>query len=134
MMRFVNTHIEVRDEGESYLLEALRSGRSFFAFNHLASARGFKFWAELPGAEGTPIAIMGEALSWRPDVRLRAESPMPCRFTLLKDGQILRQSTGYSYETGIDQPGKYRLEAELRFLDAWVPWVYTNSITLTASQ
>ena len=27
-------------------------------------------------------------------------------------------------------PGKYRVEAELKVLDEWVPWVYANPIEL----
>jgi len=32
-----------------------------------------------------------------------------------------------------DQPGKYRVEAELRILDEWVPWVYANPVEITAA-
>lgn len=35
---------------------------------------------------------------------------------------------------GAEEPGRYRLEAELRYMGEWVPWVYTNPITLAVVQ
>jgi hypothetical protein len=77
---------------------------------------------------------MGEETTWRPDSKLFVESPLPCRFTLIRDGRIARQEEGSSWETGAEGPGKYRLEAELKCRGEWVPWVYTNPITLTKAQ
>ena len=134
MMRFVMTHFWVRDDQELSLLDSLRLGRAYFAFDHLASARGFKFWVESSGTQGGPSAVLGDEYPLQPGTNLRVESPMPCRFTLLKDGLPFRQEVGYSWTAGIDQPGRYRLEAELRFLGEWTPWVYTNPIYLTAAR
>ena len=134
MMRFVNTHVWVRDEAETSILESLRSGRALIAFNHLASARGFQFRAESQGPGGLEHAVMGEQSPWRPGSRLLVESPLPCRFTLIRDGRVVRQQEGSSWVTGAEEPGKYRLEAELRYMGEWVPWVYSNPITLSTAQ
>ena len=134
MMRFVNTHVWVRDEEENCLLDSLRRGRALIAFNHLASARGFQFWAESQGSGGLEHAVMGEEIPWRSGTRLRVHSPLPCRFTLIRDGRMVQQQEGSSWVRGAEEPGRYRLEAELRYMGEWVPWVYTNPITLAVVQ
>jgi len=98
------------------------------AFNHTAGARGFQFRAESRGPEG---AVMGEKVVRRPGTTLAAESPLPCRFTLVGNGLIVRRQEGPSLEAGAEEPGKYRLGAELNYTGERVPWVYTNPIPLT---
>ncbi len=73
---------------------------------------------------------MGEAKAFAPDIRLRAVSPLPCRFTVLKDGAQVHRAEGRALSWAPPGPGKYRVEAELKVLDEWTPWVYANPIEL----
>jgi hypothetical protein len=124
--RFVNTHILAQDLTESSLLDALRVGRVFIGFNVIADSRGFR-WFALSGGQR---AVMGESQVLSSDTRLRAVSPLPCRFTVLRDGTAVHQQEGRSLEWKPTVPGKYRVEAELSVRGKWVPWVYANPISL----
>jgi hypothetical protein len=73
---------------------------------------------------------MGGTLAASPETQLQARSPLPCRFTLVKDGAVLGRAEGRSADWTASGPGYYRLEAELNVLDEWVPWVYANPIHL----
>ena len=73
---------------------------------------------------------MGETALCAPDARLHATSPIPCRFTVIKDGTQVMQQEGRTLEWTPPGPGKYRVEAELKVLKEWVPWVYANPIEL----
>jgi len=73
---------------------------------------------------------MGETLDYTSDIRLVARSPLPCRFTVIRDGEPVLQKEGRSIEWTPPGPGKYRVEAELWIRGEWVAWVYANPIAL----
>jgi len=64
-------------------------------------------------------------------VRLRSASPHACRFTVVRHGQPVYRQEGTELDWQPDEPGKYRLEAELNILGEWTPWIYTNPLELT---
>ena len=124
--RFVNTHVLAQYLSEPSVLDALRAGRVFIGFDMIANSSGFNWMA----AAGTNQVVMGESIAFSQEVRLHAASPLPCRFTILKDGVKLLQQEGRSLAWAPPGPGKYRVEAELNVLKKWVPWVYANPIEL----
>lgn len=124
--RFVNTHVLARELTEPALLDSLRAGRAFVGFDMIADSSGFQWVA----SGGSSQAVMGEASTLTPTTRLTARSPLPCRFTVLKDGTSVFEQEGRDLEYGPASPGKYRVEAELKVLGKWVPWVYANPIEL----
>jgi hypothetical protein len=126
MARFVNTHILARELTEASVLDSLRAGRAFIGFDLIANSSGFRWWAT--STAGT--VVMGEKGVLQADIRLHAASPLPCRFTVVKDGSVSAQNEGRAIEWVPTQPGKYRVEAELNILGEWVPWVYSNPIEL----
>ena len=67
----------------------------------------------------------------RGEVVLHARSPLPCRFTVVKDGRVVHQAEGRALDWLPAGPGKYRVEAELKILGEWAPWIYANPIHLT---
>lgn len=122
--RFVNTHVLARELTEAAILDSLRCGRVFVGFDVIADSASFRWFAE----DGTASAVMGEALKGSDRTRLRARSPVPCRFTLVQDGAVRQRAEGRAADWAIAGPGKYRVEAELMVLGEWVPWVYANPI------
>lgn len=128
-VRYVQTHLLARELTEEALLDALRVGRGFIAFDMIASSTGFAFAAEQGGA----MAVMGESMPYSEGMRLRAASPIPCRFTILSDGKAVHVDEGRETVWTPPGPGRYRLEAELKILDEWIPWVYTNPIWIDAA-
>jgi hypothetical protein len=125
--RFVNTHILARNLTEKDLIEALRAGRVFVAFDAIADARGFVWMTE--GIQGK--AAIGESIPFGSTVKLRAAAPNECRFTVIQDGKQVAQGIGFDYEFTPPGPGKYRVEAELDILGEWTPWIYSNYLELT---
>ncbi len=124
--RFVNTHVLAGDLSEPAILDALRAGRAFVGFNVIADSRTFRWF----GSDGARQAVMGEALPFSGGTRLHARSPVPCRFTIVKDGAAVQQQEGRTLDWAPPGPGKYRVEAELEVLGEWVPWVYANPVRL----
>lgn len=125
--RFVNTHILARDCTEPEILDSLRAGRAFIAFDMLADATGFVCLAESPDQR----AVMGESIPLQPNLSLKCASPQACRFSLIKDGSRMKQAEGTEWSMDLTETGKYRVEAELSILGNWTPWVYTNPIEVS---
>jgi hypothetical protein len=126
MSRFVNTHVLAHELSQAAILDALRAGRVFIGFDLIADSATFRWLAENQNGR----AMMGETLGFSPFTTLRALSPLPCRFTVLRDGQTAHQRQGRTLEWTAPAPGKYRVEAELEVRGQWVPWVYANPIEL----
>jgi hypothetical protein len=124
--RFVNTHVLAEYLSLPSVLDALQAGRAFVGFDMIADSSGFSWLA----SAGTNQVVMRETGTFSAETRLHAASPLPCRFTVLKDGAVCLQQEGRVLDWTPPGPGKYRVEAELRILDDWVPWVYANPIEL----
>lgn len=124
--RFVNTHILARNLTQGDVLDALRAGRVFVGFDVIADSASFRWFASDPAGK----AVMGESLTFSNDTRLHALSPLPCRFTIVKDGKVAHQQEGRAVDWTPSGPGKYRVEVELKVRDEWVPWIYANPIEL----
>lgn len=124
--RFVNTHLLAHELTEPAVLDALRAGRVFVGFDRMADSTGFRWFARDPSGS----AVMGEEFRFSSEARLHARSPLPCRFTVVKDGQIVHQQEGRELDWPPAGPGKYRVEAELAVRGEWVPWVYANPVHL----
>ena len=124
--RFVNTHVLSRSLAEPTILDGLRAGRVFVGFDMIADSTGFEWFA----ADGTNHTVMGEAASFSSAMRLSARSPLPCRFTVVRNGSAACRQEGRGLDWTPPGPGKYRVEAELKVVDDWVPWVYANPIEL----
>ena len=125
-LRYVNTHVLARRLDEAEIVAAVRAGRAFVAYDLLADATGFRWFAE---AGGAPV-VMGETAPWRPGTRLRALAPVPGRFTLVRDGAVVGRSEGRAAGWDAPGPGNYRVEVEVRVGDEWVPWIYANPVRL----
>lgn len=126
---FVNTHVLAHELTTATLLDSLRAGRVFIGFDVICDSSGFRWLADGPSG---PV-VMGETALLTPATRLRALSPVPCRFTLVREGEIIARHEGRTAEWTPTGAGKYRVEAELSVAGEWVPWVYANPIELRAA-
>ncbi len=125
--RFVMTHLLAKELSEPALLDALRVGRAFVGFDLLADSSGFVCLAQGKGRQ----AVMGESIALEPGLTLRAAAPAPCRLSVLRDGEPVFRSEGAACAWPVDRPGSYRVEAELKIVGEWTPWIYANPITVT---
>lgn len=128
MGQYCNTYVMARDLSEEAIKDSLKQGRAFVGFTLLEDCRSFVYFSQ--DAKGK--AVMGETMALSPEVRLRAASPLPCRFRLIHDGVEKMTTPGgdREFEFQPKEPGKYRLEVELKLLDDWTPWIYTNPIEI----
>jgi hypothetical protein len=124
--RFVNTHLLATELSEPAVLDALRAGRVFIGFDMIADSSGFRWFAR----EDSTTTVMGEATAFSSGTHLHALSPLPCRFTIIKNGRQVQQAEGRALDWIPSEPGKYRVEAELNIRNEWTPWVYANPIEL----
>lgn len=96
------------------VLEALRQGRCYIAFEMRGDATGF--WFDLADGAGVAEAIQGEEVRFRPGQWLRAHAPGGARaqVALLRDGAPLAESpAGAGLEIAVPGPGVYRVEVTL---------------------
>ena len=124
--RFVNTHVLARELSEPMILDSLRAGRVFIAFDMIADSSSFRWFV----TDKSASAVMGESQAVSNETLLHALSPVPCRFTVVRDGHAIQRQEGRALHWPPPGPGKYRVEAELKVRDTWVPWVYANPIEL----
>lgn len=126
--RTVRTHVLIKRETpltRESLLEAISLGHCYIAFDIFGDARGFEF----SGLESGKI--VGDDTSLATNSKLRAKSPLPARFVLLKDGIPSAAASGLSAEFPINTGGVYRIEAYLDSLPppaTGKPWVISNPI------
>ena len=131
LFRMVNTHLlldtPLADDlaaARGQVLDALRAGHAFVAYDLAGDPRGFRFTAT--GRQGT--AWMGDAIHLSDGLSLHVNSPLPAELRLLRDGRVVAQARGrrLSYQTR--QPGVFRVEAYRRYRFRSRGWVFTNPI------
>jgi hypothetical protein len=106
----------------------LVSGHAFISFQSLAKADGFQYFTVDNYDEVN--SIMGDSISVDSVKKLKAVSPFPVKFQLVKNGEIINQvDSVYEYQFELNNiPGNYRIIAKLFIDGEWVSWVFTNPI------
>ena len=93
--RHVSTHLFLKELTEPAVREALVAGRAYVSFDWIADPTGFNFQA----TRGGTVHEMGSELSLgKATIKLRAVSPLPVRFRLIRDGKEFDTALGRSYE------------------------------------
>lgn len=119
------TYVLADEKSRPALLEALRRGRTYFAFEVFAPAPHFDF--RLVDDRGT-FWIMGDEPPAAPGQSLHVVSPHRGRITIVRDGKVFRRADGSELTVAIDGPGVYRSEVALSVQGRWRPWIYSNPI------
>jgi hypothetical protein len=110
----------------SQIYSTLRAGRCYLAVDSLASAHGFCFW----GQKDDIVAHMGSEQK-HGDWTLQAKLPQPANVSLIKDGQpVMRAHNTDELSFHTDDPGVYRLEAQLYRRKHHRTWIVSNPIFL----
>ncbi len=124
--RFVNTHILADTLSSASLAHHLKRGHAFIAFESLATADGFQFYATV---DDRVAAIMGDSLRFGPGITLHATTPLPGRIRFLRNGQpIFEREHTYTVKYNAQQAGVYRAEVAIWLNGRWTPWVYANPL------
>lgn len=120
---------------EKSLLDALRAGHSFFAFDLFGDSEGFRFNVENgDGLDMPPLAIMGDEIGLPQGgaLTLTVRSPVSCRTIFFRDGrpvQEVKDSTRARLQAV--EKGVYRVELYLDQLGPLLegkPWIVSNPI------
>lgn len=129
--RVVRNHVllakGVEPTAES-VLDALRSGRCYFAFDLFGDSKGFRLTAD----NGAERKTLGEEISLNGGVRLTARAPVKSRTVFFKDGRAVHEARDASAaELFATDRGVYRVEVyldQLGELLAGKPWIVSNPI------
>ncbi|MCC5929781.1 MAG: hypothetical protein JJU28_11080 [Cyclobacteriaceae bacterium] len=127
---YVMNHVFADTLSSISIKESIVDGKLLVVFQALAPADGFQFVSL--DAKDQVSGIIGDSVMVDSADRLKAVSPYPVKFELLKDGILIESTENvyeYEYKTG-GQKGNYRLVALLKYRKQWLPWVYTNHIVL----
>jgi hypothetical protein len=129
--QIVRTHALVEKDralSTDTLLEAIKSGHCYIAFDLFADATGFRFAAE----NANTSAIMGDALALNDGMRLKVATPIKSRIVLFRNGQVIEEAPeALGKEFTVNQRGVYRVEVYLDALgDSFRtrPWIISNPI------
>ncbi|GAA0878994.1 hypothetical protein GCM10009119_19620 [Algoriphagus jejuensis] len=128
---FVNNTVFASEFSSRKIKEGIEKGNAFVAFEGLAKAEGFQYFALNEKSE--LAGILGDSLAVQVANQLKVLSPFPARYRLIHDGELLLETRESSYEFDFspeNQKGNYRIEADLWLNDEWVNWIFTNPIYL----
>lgn len=108
--------------------ENMEAGHTFISFQSLAKADGFQYFSV--DDNNNINAILGDSVSVDAVAFIKAVSPFPVQFQLVKDGKVIdTEENVYQYEFSPGkESGNYRIVAKLYLDDEWVSWVFTNPI------
>jgi hypothetical protein len=123
--RYVSTHILADRLTEGDIRSALARGHAYVAHDWLCDPTGFAFVAE---AAGKRVAIMGDEVSRRQGLKIKAEATAACTLKLFRGGELVKSVEGRQIEFMPDAAGAYRLEAWLSVDGEMRPWIYSNPI------
>lgn len=125
---FVNNHVFCDTFSNVNIKENIIKGHVFVSFESLAEAKGFQYFAADENDKLT--AILGDSVMLEKVLHLRAVSPFPVKFQLLKNGKIMDEKEDvYDYKYMINNtPGNYRIVASIKLEKQWLSWVFTNPI------
>jgi hypothetical protein len=71
---------------------------------------------------------MGDEFILDNDACLTATLPATAKIRIIKDGTVIREEIGQYLMCSIGEPGVYRVEAYLRVLGKYLPWIFSNPI------
>jgi hypothetical protein len=123
-LRHVGTHLLLTGMSKKAVWEALEAGRAFVAFDWLADATGFDFAAVSPGHRYE----MGSRVPFGKDLQLQARAPLPAKWKLVRNGKVISESDGRTFDFKAAEPGIYRVEAWLNIAGEETIWVLSNPV------
>ncbi|MCA9522318.1 MAG: PHP domain-containing protein [Myxococcales bacterium] len=123
------------------VIDAIKKGRVYSAFDALAPGDGFWFVGEARNFARRQRVLMGDTLRENYQVvALRADAGLQVgdgdlRFHLFRDGVEVARRAGKRFRIVVSTRGCYRIEVELRVRgmlggDRFLPWLFSNAICL----
>jgi len=133
VFNLIRTHVVIEKplsgDGRSdiaTILEALRRGRAYVSLDHFQPAKGFSLILE---ADGGPYTLGDEAVL-RHTAEFRVRCPHRARIRLIRNGILFHECNADAFRITVQEPGVYRVEADLKAFGRYRPWIYSNPIYL----
>lgn len=126
-LRHVGTHLLVTELSQPAVWQALNNGRAFVAFDWMADATGFDFAAQSGGVRHE----VGTQFKYSPETKLTGQSPLPAKWKLLRNGELVSQSDGRTFEASVNAAGNYRVELWLNIAGEDRIWILSNPIYIS---
>lgn len=124
--RNLSTHILARELTESAIRQSLRAGHVYVSHDWLCDPTGFTFVA----ANSLGVFNMGDTAWNVGTTKLVAQTPIPAKIRLFKDGKLHGEQTGERVTFETKSSGTYRVEAWLEADGDERPWIYSNPVYL----
>jgi hypothetical protein len=132
--KFMRTHVIterplVKDHAKDIasLLSALKQGRAYVAAEYFRESKGFSFVF----TDNNRSVYMGDDFILENEACLTTVLPATAKIRIIKDGTVIREEIGQDLTCSISEPGVYRVEAYLRVLGKYLPWIFSNPIYVT---
>ena len=112
-------------EDRRMVMDALRAGHGWVAYDLPARTDGFRFLAD--NDDGT--FIMGDQVKIKRGLTLQIRMPHKANCRLIKDGKVIKHWENREVATHITtEPGVYRAEALIPFKRQLRGWIFSNPI------
>lgn len=130
-LRHAGTHLLIEGElSEMSVRECLEAGRVFVGFDWIADSRGFDFHLESEN-ESSPVRVeMGDRMPWKQGCKAMASAPLPVHWKLIRNGEIVAESEGRTFEKSVEADGVYRVEAWVDVDDEPMIWILSNPVRI----
>jgi hypothetical protein len=129
-LRHVGTHLLLTELSEKAVREALAAGRAFVAFDWLADSTGFAFAA----VAGTQRHEMGSQLTITRDLTLQGRAPLAVHWRLMRNGNVVEESSGRTLRYSVVEAGVYRAEAWLDIAGERMIWILSNPLYIAPAE
>lgn len=133
LFRAVNTHILLAEPltGElavdkKRVLRAIGKGHSWVGYDMAHPTRGFRF-----SGQGVNKGRMGDRIRLDAGATLQVSAPARTHIRLIRHGEVVAENQNGTNLTYIPvEPGAYRVECTIPYMDRQRGWIYSNPIYL----
>lgn len=126
-LRHVGTHLLLTELSQPAVWQALNNGRAFVAFDWMADSTGFDFAAQ----SGSVRHEMGSQFKYSQETKVIGQSPLPAKWKLIRNGELVSQSDGRTFEASVKSAGNYRVELWLNLAGEDRIWILSNPIYIS---
>lgn len=125
---YVGTHLLMPELSQKAVWDALAAGRVYVAFDWIADATGFDFVA----VENNQRHAIGSRVMLTNALEFRGQSPLAGHWRLIRNGQLVKESTGDEFHFLVADAGCYRVEVALDVAGERRTWILSNPIYVAA--
>jgi hypothetical protein len=116
------------NQDRQMVYDALRQGHCYLGYDLPHPSKGFRFTCNTEDG----LFWMGDTVSARSGLTFQARLPMRTHVRLIKDGKVIKEHYDREVLTHITKdPGIYRVEVYIDYLNRHRGWIFSNPIYAT---